>query len=165
MSEELSAPKKKYLKPKRRLNGMERKLVRALASGKTLTQAALDAGYSSKCPAQCGYQALRRLGLSTSQVLDAHGLNVDALIHKYLKPALEASETKFFQKDGIVTDTRDVVAWGPRLQALENAFRLHGAYAPEETSKEPSKPFELKVNIVHIGNQSTVEIANARDSL
>lgn len=153
---------KSVARPKKRMNGMERKLVRALASGKSLTQAALEAGYSSKCPAQCGYQALKRIGLSTSQVLDSHGLNVNALIHKYLKPALEANETKFFQKDGIVTDTRDVVAWGPRLQALENAFRLHGAYAPEE-SKAESKPFELKVNIIHVGNQATVEIANAHD--
>ncbi len=44
-------------------------------------------------------------------------------------PGLEAMETKLAQDKGKFTDERDLVAWGPRLQALDMAFNLKGSYA------------------------------------
>lgn len=50
----------------------------------------------------------------------------------YLKPALEATETIFAQKDGKFKDKREVVAWHPRIAALRTLFELHGSYAPRD---------------------------------
>ena len=41
-----------------------------------------------------------------------------------LMEILTTEETKFFQKDGEVTDSRDVVAWGPRLGAAKSILEL-----------------------------------------
>ncbi|MGA3164904.1 MAG: hypothetical protein ABSF14_02180 [Terriglobia bacterium] len=47
-------------------------------------------------------------------------------------PGLEAMETKLAQDKGKFTDERDLVAWGPRLQALDMAFNLKGSYAAKQ---------------------------------
>jgi hypothetical protein len=55
---------KKYAKHGRRNrkpSARQQKFVKALAEGKTLTQAAKEANYSSKNPGQSGYQALAQL--------------------------------------------------------------------------------------------------------
>lgn len=41
-----------------------------------------------------------------------------------LMEILTTEETKFFQKDGEVTDSRDVVAWEPRLGAAKSILEL-----------------------------------------
>ena len=110
-------------------------MLKGLAKGLTITDAAKAAGYSDKYAGQVGSQALENIRIKMPAVLDKYGLTDDALVEKYLKPALEANETKFAQKDGIFTDERDVVAWGPRLTALDLAFNLKGSYAPKETSQ------------------------------
>ncbi|MGA9477177.1 MAG: hypothetical protein WBV21_05330 [Desulfobacterales bacterium] len=47
------------------------------------------------------------------------GKAVDAMLD-----ILEAEETRFFQIDGEVTDSRDVVAWGPRLGAVKTILEM-----------------------------------------
>ena len=49
-----------------------------------------------------------------------------------LKAEFEAEETKFFQHEGIVTDQRDVIAWGTRQKARENTHKLRGDYPSEK---------------------------------
>lgn len=119
-----------------RLTPQQRSLVKYLAKGMNLTDAALAAGYSEECPAQSGHQALEHIKRKMPQILDRHGLTDDALIDKYLRPALEANETKFAQFEGHFTDRQDVIAWGPRLNALDMAFNLKGSYAPKETKND-----------------------------
>ena len=51
----------KHGRNKRKPNARQQKVVKELAKGKTLTQAAKEAGYSGKNPAQFGYQALAQL--------------------------------------------------------------------------------------------------------
>lgn len=53
------------------------------------------------------------------------GVTSDYLAQK-LKDGIEAEETKFFAHEGEVTDTREVVAWGPRHAFLRTAFKLLG---------------------------------------
>jgi hypothetical protein len=121
----------------RPLTNKERTLVRSLATGKSLTQAALDAGYSSKNPGQSGWQALQNIRLKMPDLLDRHGLTDNALIEKHLKPLLRATETKFFQSKGNVTETRRVPAHRVRINALDTAFRLKGSYkAPADEPGE-----------------------------
>jgi hypothetical protein len=119
------------------LTPKERALVRNLANGKNLTQSALAAGYSRKCPGQSGWQALQNIRLKLPDLLDKHGLTDNALIEKHLKPLLGATETMFFQSKGNVTETRRVPAHRVRINALDMAFRLKGSYkAPADEPGE-----------------------------
>jgi hypothetical protein len=65
-----------------------------------------------------------------------------------IKDGLDAMRTQFFQKDGIVTDSRDVVAWGERRAYAETAIRALGIVVDKEQAKQTD---EIKVNIVVIG--------------
>jgi phage terminase small subunit len=69
-----------------------------LAKGNTLTQAAKNAGYSQKYAGRAGYQAPAQLRGRVPELLEKHGLGEEVLIEKYLKPLLEAHETKFFNE-------------------------------------------------------------------
>lgn len=113
------------------LSDQQRSLVKFLAKGMSLTDAALKAGYSPECAGQSGYQALKAIRRKMPALLDSKGLTDEALIEKYLKPALEAKETKFFAHEGIVKDERELIAWSPRLTALDMAFNLRGDYAKQ----------------------------------
>jgi hypothetical protein len=119
----------------RGLTQKERALVGSLAEGKNLTQSALAAGYSSKHPGQSGWQALQNIRLKLPELLDQHGLTDSVLIEKHLKPLLLATETKFFQHKGKVTDTRVVPAHAIRLNALDMTLRLKGSYAPAQSEQ------------------------------
>jgi hypothetical protein len=124
-------PKKyaKHGRNKRKPNARQQKFVKALAEGKTLTQAAKEANYSSKNPGQSGYQALAQLRGRVPELLERHGLGEEVLIGKYLKPLLEAEETKFFN-DG--KKQINVEALAIRHASLRTAFELHGSYAPRD---------------------------------
>lgn len=117
-------------------------LVKNLAKGKTLTAAAINAGYSPNGAAQTATNALEAIARKAPSMLERLGLSEESVTEKYLKPALEAHETKFFQSDGKVTDSRRVVAWGPRLTALDLYYRLSGSY------KSDQNPGALKVQVV-----------------
>ena len=117
----------------RRLTPRQRVLVRNLTKGMSITASAIAAGYSEKNAGQLGHQVLERIREKMPQILDKAGLTDYALIEKYLKPLLEAQETEFAKFEGQITDSRDVIAWGPRAQGLEMAFNLKGSYAPKET--------------------------------
>jgi integrase len=54
-----------------------------------------------------------------SEILDSQGLTYEVLIEKHLKPLLKATETKFFQAKGRVTDTRRVPELRARAKALD----------------------------------------------
>jgi hypothetical protein len=137
----MSQPKRKKLTSK------ERGLVRALSGGKSLTDAAVDAGYSGKNPGQSGWQALHNIQRKMSEILDSHGLTDEVLIEKHLKPLLRATETKFFQFEGEVTDTRRVPALRARAKALDMAFRLKGKY-PTLSQAEATENF-VRVIVVN----------------
>jgi phage terminase small subunit len=91
-------------KGKRRPNARQAALLKNLMKGMSLTNAARKAGYSQKRPGQSGYQALNQMAQSTPEVMERQGLTNEALIEKYLRPALEAQETKFFAFKGVVKD-------------------------------------------------------------
>lgn len=56
--------------------------------------------------------ALRKGGVSTTHLV------------RRLKELLDAHETKFFQHEGQVTDSREVIAWGPRADGLRLATEI-----------------------------------------
>lgn len=118
---------------RKRLSEREKILLRELAKGATYAQAARAAGYSEKNLTQSGFQAFEHIKAKMPEVLERKGLTDDAVIDKYLVPALEAQETEFAKFKGEITDSREVVAWGPRLTALDMLFKLKGSYAEEKS--------------------------------
>jgi hypothetical protein len=138
-------PKKyaKHGRNKRKPNARQQKFVKALAEGKTLTQAAKEANYSSKNPGQSGYQALAQLRGRVPELLERHGLGEEVWIEKYLKPLLEAEETKFF-KDGKVRI--NVEALAIRHASLRTAFELHGSYAPRDPKEAAQYGVRISFN-------------------
>ncbi len=92
---------KKYAKPNRKkrkhLTNKQETFVKALAEGKSLTEAAKTANYSGKNPGQSGYQALAQLRGRVPELLERHGLGEEVLIEKCLKPLLEAEENQILQ--------------------------------------------------------------------
>jgi len=126
------------------LNPRQQKFVKTLAKGASLTDAAIEAGYSSRNPGQSGFQALRQIRGRVPDLLEKHGLGEEMLIENYLKPLLEAEETVFFQKDGKVGQRVNVAALGIRHSALRTAFELHGSYAP----RDPKEAAQFGVKVI-----------------
>jgi hypothetical protein len=122
-----SIPKSR--RPNRHLSVRQRSMLQNIANGMTAKAAAIAAGYSKKNPRQSGYQALQGLTNKVPAIMEKHGLSDDALIDKYLLPALNAYETKFFQTAGRISDSRQVVAWRSRVKALDMALKIKGLYA------------------------------------
>jgi hypothetical protein len=150
---------RKELKPRKDGTPRKRKVVeltpgevafvKGLTAGKTLADAYRDAIGSGIDPNHSGWQALRTIKLKMPDLMDALGLTTHALIEDHLKPMLGATEVKVFKanatvvgqdeegnevlRDGGVIYSDPLVAWGPRKDALDMSFRLHGAYAPRPT--------------------------------
>jgi len=130
---------------KTKLTPRQAQLVKHLAKGDTLKGAAIKAGYSPNGAAQTATNALEAIATKAPNMLERLGLSEEFVTNRYLKPALEAHETKFFQHEGRVTDSRNVVAWGPRLTALDLYYRLSGSYKADQNVNA------LKVQVVVIG--------------
>jgi hypothetical protein len=141
------AAKKKSAKNRVPLKPRQALLLEGLVEGKSVRAAALDAGYSPNTAQH------------PSELLDTAGMR--AALAKLLAPAekiaqrinegLDAMETKFFQFEGSVTDSRDVVAWGERRQYAELAAKLKGL-APG-TDYDPAQAGTtnlITVNFVHV---------------
>jgi hypothetical protein len=126
------------MKKVRALTHRERRLLQALAQGSTYAEAARYAGYSEKHLKQSGFQAFQVIKAKMPQILDRKGLTDDAVIDKYLLPALEAKETVFAKIRGKICDKREVIAWGPRLAALELLFKLKCSNAEGQKDSSPT---------------------------
>jgi len=138
-------PKKyaKHGRNKRKPNMRQQKFVKELAKGNTLAQAARNAGYSEKNANQSGYQALAQLRGRVPELLERHGLGEEVLIDKYLRPLLDAEETKFFNNG---KKQINVAALGIRHAALRTAFELHGSYAP----RDPKEAAQYGVRVIRV---------------
>lgn len=78
--------------------------------------------------------------------LNTAGVTSDYLINK-LKKELDAKETKFFQHEGKVVDSKDVIAWGIRQNARKDAHKLKGDYPAEKV--EHTVSLEDKLRAIH----------------
>jgi len=131
------------------LDPRQRKYLEHRAKGKTKLDSALAAGYSLHMARAAAVkvekpevkEAFARL---VRQYVPAHR------IAKRLQEGLDAMETKFFQKDGAVTDSRDVVNFAERRAYAELAANI-GGYIEESKSKAPN--VGVRVVVEHIGTQ------------
>lgn len=135
-------------KKKKSLNQRERLLLKSLATGATFAEAALAAGYEAKHAKQAGFQSFQGIKRKMPEILEAKGLTDSAAIDRYLLPALEAMETEFAKFEGKISDRVDVVAWGPRIQALDMLFKLKGSYAPKEITGQNGTAINIRFEAV-----------------
>ena len=67
--------------------------------------------------------------------VDKAGITSTYLIKK-LKRELNAKETKFFQHEGRVVESENVIAWGIRQRARQDAHKLRGDYPAEKVEHD-----------------------------
>jgi hypothetical protein len=133
----------------------QKKLLQELPTSKTITEAAIKAGYGPKNAGQLGSQALQRMRGRVPDLMERVGLSEEFLIEKHLKPLLSATETKFVREDervrvGRKIEVRSIVNKymladnAARLNALDKAFLLHGSYAP----RDPKEAAQFGVKVI-----------------
>jgi hypothetical protein len=119
--------------------------LKRVINGESAKEASLAVGYKT---ARSGYNALADTRKRLVTVMDHYGLTEQALIRDYLMPLLNATQTKFFAKDGIVMDERIVEDNDTRESALHMTWKLRGAY-PKEQSEGPST-LNIAINNVSV---------------
>ena len=122
------------------------KVIEARAQGKTLKESGVAAGYSPKNAAQSAYQAIAGMRGRMTALLDEPGLGEEVGIENYLKPALDAEQTIYAQKDGKFKDKRTLINWNTRMRALDMLFKLHGSYPP----LDPKEAAQYGVRVIHV---------------
>jgi hypothetical protein len=129
------------------------------------TGAAKAAGY--RCTTDesfraIGYQNFTKLHNRIELWLDEMGLSDTRLMLKLIE-LLEAKETKYFQKDGVVTDQRDVEALEVQRRTLDMIFRMKGMYAPERHEHNGKGGGPIKA-VAEMTDPELLEIAALHDS-
>ncbi len=86
-------------------------------------------------------------------MLERLGLTYDYILDKCLRPLLEARETKFFQKEGIVMQEKEVEALDIRLRAIDTWAKLAGAYSVQKVNVSGN----LSVGVTNVGDAELEE--------
>jgi hypothetical protein len=143
-----------------RLTVRQSRLAKILAQQKTQSQAeaAILAGYSPKNARQSAHNALADIKKKAPDVLNQMGLTVQAIVYNHLRPLLGATESKFFQHEGEITDHAEVADNGTRLRATEMVLNLHGAFPTEQEKQQGSLGVEVVVIDVPRPDRSTVGV-------
>jgi hypothetical protein len=105
-------------------NEKRTKLIKELAKGKNVSEAGRAAGYSAP---QAAHRALSRMRIYLPEILARLDLSVEKVLMKF-KDQLEAKETKFFAHEGIVVDSREVVAHDIQHLAADKLAKIYGLY-------------------------------------
>jgi hypothetical protein len=125
------ASRKKSEKILEKLQPRQRQYVKNRVAGKSKKTAALEAGFSESMAENAAAK------IETSDVREAFRKLVQqeipaSKIVARLKEGLDAMETKLFQKDGIITDARDLVEYSERRNYLELAAKMGGYYIEKQ---------------------------------
>jgi len=119
----------KHHAPKDRMSTMLRraKILQAAIEGKNITKAAIETGLSPKSAADQASKILRDPITQRAfvMILAEKGLTDEFLAEK-IRSLLDAKQTLFFQKDGEVTDSREVEALETQRKTAELAAKLMG---------------------------------------
>lgn len=113
------------------MTGKQREYIKQRVKNPTGTkkEAAIAAGYAMSTASRSNvyenadvkkaFQELIRKKISADKIADR------------VAEGMDAKETIFFQKDGIVCDSRDVVAWGERRAYAQLAAQYGGYFTPQ----------------------------------
>ena len=116
-----------------------------------MQQAALDAGYSQST----SRVACRAIMPQTREAF-REALHRRISIGKLsdtISAGLEANETKLFQKDGVVTDERDLIAWSERREYAKLAANLMSFEPPKEITGADGGPILIGERLTIIREQ------------
>ena len=140
--------KQSNAKFKPKVNAKRAKFIDSLSKGSTVSDASNIAGYSPKNPRQSGYQVLEGIRKTMPEALEAAGLTDTAIIDKYLRPLLNANETKYFAHLGKVVSQRTLKNWTARTNGLDILLRIKGAYVKPPDAPLPPPQTAIGVRVV-----------------
>jgi hypothetical protein len=126
------------------------RLLKALPTSKTVAEAGEKAGYACR---QSAHQAFRDITEKTPEVLERLGLTSEYVVDKCLRPLLTATETKFFQNQGVVMQREEVEALDIRLRAIDVWAKLAGAYSVQKLNLSG----RLNVDVTHVSDEELDE--------
>ena len=132
------AGKKKSEEILSKLKPRERKYLKARVGGKSKRAAALEAGYSVSMANAAGAKIEAGNVRDAFRALVRQEIPARHIVSR-LKEGLDAMETKLFQKDGIVTDSRDLVEFSERRNYLELAAKMGGYYIEKQEIEDVTK--------------------------
>jgi hypothetical protein len=120
-----------------------REQLRRVIAGQSVTDASIAVGYKN---GNVGSGALSDTRKRLMAAMDHSGLTPKVFVQEYLLPLLNATQTQYFAKDGVVTDDRTDADNGVRLAALKEAGKLMALYPKEEAPVTA-----IAINITGIG--------------
>ena len=121
MLEEKPIRKKRTLQ----LNEKRRKLLEGISGGLNVSEAGRVAGYGTP---QSSHRAMNLIRMNTPELLAKIGLSAEKLLKDTFLKALEATQTVFFSHQGIVIESREVIAHDIRLRTGIELAKMHGLY-------------------------------------
>jgi len=102
-------------------------ILKAAVEGRDVKKAAIETGISPKSASQQVSMILKEPAVRASfaMIMEEAGLS-DKFLAEKVKALVDAKQTLYFQKDGIVTDSREVEALETQRKTLELAAKLKG---------------------------------------
>ena len=131
-------------KGRRELTLKQARLVKELPTADSVSEAGRKAGY---CDAPTAHRALATIREKMPDVLDRHGLTADFAAQKCLK-LTDAKETRFFAKDGMVMETREVEALDIQLRALDAWAKMYGAFREDKVQVDVNNSYHFDLREV-----------------
>lgn len=136
----------------RKLKPRQLKALQAIVGGEVPRQALLEAGYSERV----ADHPQEFLDTQSMRAAMSKLLASPEKIAQRINEGLDAVETKFFQFGGVVTDHRDVIAWGER--------RMYADLAAELKGLKPGQKVEIDGNVAARVQVEYVNVATLEES-
>lgn len=116
--------------PLKNLPEKKQKYLKNRAKGMSKKQSALKAGYSeSVAKSVNAHIETPDVKLAFRQAIENHAPYQKVALR--VAEGLDAMETKFFQKDGFVMESKDVIAWSERRMYAELAAQMGDYWTPK----------------------------------
>jgi phage terminase small subunit len=140
--------------PLKNLGIKKRKYAEGVSKGKTRKQAALDAGYSASVAKNAKAKIESEAYQEAFAALIRKTIPAEKIAQR-IQEGMDAMETKFFQKDGEVIESRDVIAWGERRAYAELAAEF-GNLSPSKVSQVLGDGIlSFTISFVNAGHQTS----------
>lgn len=154
--------RKSRARANRQLTVRQTRLVEGMAEGKTIKQAALDAGYTTKTPADSGWKALRNIRQGFHEAADELGITPKEFIKNHIFPLLKAERVqRSFFMGSKQEEYRDV-DYAERRQAGALFARLMGALREEKEAGGGDVNYNFTVvNLVQASDDDIASILHA----